>query len=396
MKINVAVFFGGKSVEHEVSVISGLQAFSALDREKYLPIPVYQSKDGAFYTGKELSEIKNYRDTKALLKKAARVDIEERGGSFYLRKRGAFPKDLYKIDVAFPVFHGAGGEDGAFQGLMEQIGLPYVGCGVCASAVGMDKYLMKAAFRFAGVPCLPCERITRSDYYKGLDECINRAEESIGYPMIVKPYNLGSSVGIGKAFDRDSLKAALENVFLYTTAALCEHCIEELREINCSVLGDGESALPSVCEEPCGAKDFLSYEDKYKGGAKGKGGAKSSGGGMSSLSRLVPAPLSPEMTEKAQKTAVAAFSALGCEGVSRVDLMIDKKTGELFVNEINTIPGSLSFYLWKECGVSFTELCDRLIGLAFKRAEKKSELLSSFDTDLLSTADLGTTKGAKG
>lgn len=395
MKINVAVFFGGRSVEHEVSVISGLQAYAALDREKYFPVPVYQAKDGAFYVGKALSDIKNYRDIKTLLKSASRVDIIAENGSFYLRKRGALRKNLYRIDVAFPVFHGTNGEDGAFQGLMEQLGLPYVGCGVTASAAGMDKYLMKAAFAYAGVPCLPCVKLTRADYYKDVENTVASAEKNIGYPMIVKPFNLGSSVGIGKATDKDTLKAALENVYQYTSAALCERCIEDLREINCSVLGDEENALPSVCEEPRGAKDFLSYADKYQGGSKGKTGGAKASGGMSSLSRVIPAPISQELTEKAQKTAVAAFRALGCEGVSRVDLMIDGKTGELFVNEINTIPGSLSFYLWKECGVPFGDLCDRLISLAFKRAARKAEFLSSFDTNLLKTADLGGSKGAK-
>ena len=394
MKIKVGVFFGGKSVEHEVSVISGLQAFSALDREKYEPVPVYQAKDGTFYTGEKLGSIESFRDVKAAIRSASAVDLVGENGRVFLKKRGAFAKKITYLDVALPVYHGTCGEDGCFQGLCEQIGLPYVGCDVCASAVGMDKGMMKAAFAYAGVPCLPCVKVAKADYFADTEAQIKLAEEKIGYPMIVKPYNLGSSVGIGKATDRESLKAALENVYNYTKAALCEHCIENLREINCSVLGDDESARPSVCEEPCGAKDFLSYADKYQGGGKGVKGSQENQG-MSSLSRLVPAPLSPEMTEKVQKTAVSAFRAVGASGVARIDLMIDKSTDELFVNEINTIPGSLSFYLWEKCGVSFNELLDEMIRLAFRRAEKRAEMTSSFDTNLLQTASFGGTKGAK-
>ena len=295
-----------------------------------------------------------------------------------------------------PVYHGTGGEDGSFQGLMEQLKLPYTGCGVGASALGMDKYLCKGAFRLSGVPCLDCVKITRAEYYADPDSATRKAEEKIGYPMIVKPYNLGSSVGIGKATDESSLRASLEEALTYPDGAICERCITNLREINCSVIGDSDGVTASVCEEPHGGKDFLSYADKYqRGGKSAKGGSKGSQG-MQSLARVVPAPISEELTARVQETAKQAFLAIGGEGISRIDLMIDEDSGELFVNEINTIPGSLSFYLWEHCNVSFTELCDRLISLAFKRQRNRENLLSSFDTNLLETASFGGTKGAKG
>jgi len=400
MKITVGVFFGGKSVEHEVSVISGLQALAALNREKYEPVAVYQGKDGAFYVGAGLDNIESYRNLSALVKGATQVDLIREGNKVWLKKRGALGKKLCALDVAMPVFHGAFGEDGCFQGLMEQLALPYTGCSVSASAVGMDKYLMKAAFKMAGVPCLECVKISRNEYYNDPDGAAMLAASKIGYPMIVKPYNLGSSVGIGKAKDESTLQSAFEEAFTYTDGVLCERCIENLREINCSVLGDSSEAQASVCEQPCSGGEFLSYADKYQSGAKSsKGGAKSAGaksGGMASLSRLVPAPISEEMTKKAQETAVQAFNALGCRGVCRIDLMIDENSGELFVNEINTIPGSLSFYLWEQAGMSFPALLDRLISLAFKREREKAALVSSFDTNLLQSASIGGAKGSKG
>ena len=403
MKITVGVFFGGCSVEHEVSVISGLQAFAALDREKYLPVPVYQAKDGSFYTGEALGNIESYRNTSALLKKATQVQLVREKGKVWLKKLSGFNKNLCALDVALPVYHGTGGEDGCFQGMLEQLKLPYAGCSVTASALGMDKYLMKGAFALAGVPCLDSLKISRSRYFSDPDGVCSRVEGRFGLPVIVKPCNLGSSVGIGKAKSIDSLKEKLEDAFLYTDNVLCEKCIENLTEINCSVLGDSDEMVASVCEQPLGAGEILSYADKYQkgGGSKGTKGAKTASAkgaesGMASLSRLVPAPLDEDMTKKVQETAKAAFEAIGGEGIARIDLMIDGDSGELYVNEINTLPGSLSFYLWEAAGVSFSEVLDRLISLAFKRQRRRDALTVSFDSNLLQTAAIGGTKGAKG
>lgn len=403
MKISVGVFFGGCSVEHEVSVISGLQAFAALDREKYEPVAIYQAKDGHFYTGEKTGDISAYRDIAALLKSSAPVELVREDNKVWLKKCGLLSKKLRALDVALPVFHGTYGEDGCFQGLMEQLRLPYCGCGVLASALGMDKYMMKAAFMQAGVNCLPGVRITKHQYYSDPEAAKKTAEAALGYPMIVKPCNLGSSVGIGKAKDSDSLSAKLEDAFLYTDSVLCERCIEELTEINCSVIGDNEEARPSVCEQPLGGDEFLSYADKYQsgGGTKGaKSGAKTPSGskqsGMASLSRIIPAPIGDQMTEKVQQMAVQAFHAIGGEGIARIDLMLDRSTGELYVNEINTLPGSLSFYLWEHSGVSFKDMLDRLISLALKRQRKRSALTLSFDSNLLKTAGAVGAKGAKG
>ena len=395
MKIRAGVFFGGPSVEHEVSVISGMQAVAAMDREKYEVIPVYVAKDGSFWTGPHLGELDSYRDIPAALAAATEVLLTRAGTDAVLLPRQALmfrkPKPQV-LDVAIPVFHGTGGEDGVMQAHFERVGLPYAGCDVCASAVGMDKYAMKALFQMAGVPCLPGVKLTRYEYFGSEDDCAERVEKLIGYPVIVKPYNLGSSVGIGKARDRLALAAAIEEALRYTDAVLCERAVPNLREINCAVLGDDEEQRASVCEEPLNATDFLTYADKYQSGG-GKQGSKQGGVGMQSLSRRVPADLSPELTEKARSMAVAAFRAVGAAGVSRVDLLMDGATEELWVNEINTIPGSLSFYLWEAAGLSFSGLMDELVRLALKRRRRRAELHRSFEVNLLATAKLSGSKG---
>ncbi len=403
MKIRAGVFFGGASVEHEVSVITAMQAIGAMDETKYQVIPVYVSKAGEFYTGQHLKKLETYRDIPSALAQAQKVVMMKQKDQtvLVLEKQKPFGSSVVAtLDVALPIFHGTGGEDGTMQAHFERLELPYTGPDVCASAIGMDKWAMKAMFNIASVPCLPGVKIGRGAYYTDPDAAMDEIEQKIGYPVIVKPYNLGSSVGIGKARNRQALEEALEEAFHYTEYALCERAVEKLREINCSVLGDADEARASVCEEPLNATDFLTYADKYQsgGGSKGSKGAKSGGGseGMSSLARKVPADLDDATAETIRKMCVDAFRAVGAAGVCRVDCMIDGDSGEIFVNEINTIPGSLSFYLWEATGLSFTALMDELVRLALKRQRQRKQLQFSFDTNLLSTAQLGGAKGSKG
>ena len=403
MKIRAGVFFGGASVEHEVSVITAMQAIGAMDESKYQIIPVYVSKAGEFYTGEHLKKLETYRDIPTALKNAQKVVLMKQKDEtvLVLEKQKRFGSSVVAtLDVVLPIFHGTGGEDGTMQAHFERLDLPYTGPDVCASAIGMDKWAMKAMFNIAGVPCLPGVKTGRGAYYTDPEAAMDEIEQKIGYPVIVKPYNLGSSVGIGKARNRQALAEALEEAFRYAEYALCERAIEKLREINCSVLGDADETRTSVCEEPLNATDFLTYADKYQsgGGSKGAKGAKSAGGseGMSSLARKVPADLDDATAEKIQKMCAAAFRAINAAGVCRVDCMIDGDNGEIYVNEINTIPGSLSFYLWEASGLSFTTLMDELVRLALKRRRQRKQLQFSFDTNLLSTAQLGGAKGSKG
>ena len=391
MKIQLAVLFGGKSVEHEVSVISALQAMENLNGEKYQIHPVYIAKSGEMYTGDMLRDMKAYTDIPGLLRQCTPVTLLRRGGDVYLAPAGGKEKQQVRLDVALPVVHGTNVEDGALQGYLRTLGLPFAGPDVLASAVGMDKYAMKILLQAGGFPVLPCVRLTRG---QGRETMIAAAEETLPYPMIVKPVNLGSSVGISKANDREGLERALETAFTYADVVLAEPAITALREINCAVVGDPFTAEASECEEPFMEDEILSYENKYMDGGKGgKGGAK---GGMASLKRKIPADLSPELREQIRSMAVDAFRYLGMAGVSRIDFMIDNATGNLYINEFNTIPGSLAFYLWEPLGVPYRELLDRLIAIALKRSRMEADILYSFDSNLLAlTANSGGAKGSK-
>ncbi len=392
MKINLAVIFGGKSVEHEVSVISAVQAMYSLNRDKYEIFPVYISKKNEFYTGSKLFDIENYKDIPALLKGCDRVIFTSDEDAAYIEHYPAKKfgnNKMARIDVALPVVHGTNVEDGILQGYLETLGIPYAGCDVISSAVGMDKYVMKVMLKEAGVNVLPGFCISSKDFYRDPSDILEKIELEIGYPVIVKPVNLGSSVGIKVASDRQSLEAALENAALFAGRILTERAITNLREINCSVLGDYMTARASVCEEPLSGGEILSYDDKYKGGGKGSKG-------MSSAERKIPADLTEEERKTIETMAVKTFRVLGCAGVARIDCMMDKDSGEIFVNEINTIPGSLSFYLWEPSGVTYKELLDELIDIALKRNREKDKLSFSYDTNLLSENSLSGLKGAKG
>lgn len=392
MKTRVAMVFGGKSVEHEVSVISGIQAVMNMDTDKYEVIPVYMTKKNDMYIGEDIGKIESYKDIDGLLKRSQRVIMMNEGDRVVLLQYPLkkFGKNYsQEIDVVFPVVHGTNVEDGALQGYFKTLGVPFVGCDVTASAVGMDKYIMKAILKESDVPVLDAKVFTLSDYAE-IDEMIATIESAIGYPVIVKPVNLGSSVGISVAKDRVELTRSIDDAYRYATKVLVEHAISNLREINCAVLGDENEAIASECEEPLHTKDILSYEDKYVSNAKGSGSK-----GMASVSRKIPAELTPEKREEVRELAVRAFQALGCNGVSRIDFMIDEDNGKLYFNEINTIPGSLAFYLWEPIGVSYKELLDRMIGLALKRERTEKNLTFTFDTNILNQSSFGGQKGSK-
>ncbi len=389
MKTQLAFMFGGRSVEHEISVISAQQAMAAADKSKYDIIPIYIAKDGMMYTHPEMTSVDAFKDVKALIKKASRIILVNDGGSVKIEKypKPIFGGNLGNIDVVIPVMHGTWGEDGNLQGYLETLMVPYAGCDTPSSALGMDKVLMKQVLKQNGIPVLDCEYFYTRQWFEDNTEIVKNIEK-IGYPVIVKPASLGSSVGIKVAKNLDELKEAIDQATAYSEKILVEKAITALREINCSAMGDVDEVITSVCEEPFSGDEILSYKDKYMGGGKGKAGGSK---GMASLDRKVPAELDKETEEKIRTYVAKSFKALGCSGVSRVDCMIDKDSGEIFVNEINTIPGSLSFYLWKEAGVEFDEIIDKLVSIALKRDRKRKSLTFSYDTNIL---ELGF--GAKG
>ena len=392
MKTNVAVFFGGRSVEHEISVISALQAINAFDKEKYNIIPIYISKQGRWYTGDNLLNIRNYRDMKQLVENAEEVFMRPEFGDFnlYKVKTGMLSKKnpvVSELHVAIPVLHGTNGEDGIFEGVLETIGIPFAGCNTLSSANGMDKITMKMILRESGIPVVDYVWFTDRQWLSDKEGIVARIEEKLSYPVIVKPANLGSSVGIGKASNREELIEKIDNAEKYSQRIIVEHMIEQLKEINCSVLGDADEHLSSVCEEPIKSGDFLSYEDKYMGGTK-------TSVGMAASDKRIPADLPEEISEKIRKMAGETFRVLSCHGVSRVDVMIDEEDNSVYVNEINTIPGSLSYYLWEATGIPFSELMDRLVNLALGRKRAVERKTFTYDHNIFAMG--GGVKGAKG
>lgn len=394
MKVKVGVLFGGKSVEHEVSIISAIQAIRYINKEKYDVIPIYISKNNEMYVGDNIGNIEKYKNIKELINNSQRVVLLNNNDKFEIYKY-PFKKltnNYYDyIDVAFPIVHGTNVEDGTLQGYLKTLNIPFVGCDVTSSAVGMDKYIMKAILKDNDVPVLDCMKFNINEYNLDATKVVDSVEENIKYPVIVKPINLGSSVGIKIAHDKEELFEALEYSYSFSKNVLIEKAITNLKEINCSVLGDYEEAIASECEEPIGSDEILSYEDKYISNGSKKTGSK----GMTSLDRKLPAEITEELKVKIQELAVKTFKALNCNGVSRIDFMIDQDNNEVYVNEINTIPGSLSFYLWKATGIEYEELLDRLIKLALKRDREEKDISYSFDTNILEGVNLGGLKGSK-
>ena len=406
MKLKLALIYGSRSCEHDVSVISALQAAKHVNPNEYELIYVYIAQNGDWYTGWRLGDINLYRNFDP--RSATRVIPMGENGKLVLMQHPSdrlLPighlKRVAEADVVLSVLHGMYGEDGTLQGMLEMWGIPYTSSGVLGSALGMDKIAMKQVFRANGLKVLPDVIVSRNELKQNRNAVLNRISESLRYPVYVKPANLGSSIGISKASDEKELIEALEVAASYDRRILVEQGVEKLMEINCSVLGFDGEAETSVTEMPVKWTEFLSFEEKYLRGGKGsaKGSAKlsagtaSTKGGMASLSRKMPAPISEEMTLKVEQNAIAAFNALDCKGVVRVDFLLDEETNELYLGEINTIPGSLSYYLWEQKGLSFSKLIDKLVEYAFKARAETDRNVFSFQSSILSGN--GSMKGTK-
>ena len=402
MKIKIGIFFGGKSVEHEIAVITMSQAISALDPEKYEIVPIYISKEGVMYTGDDLLDLYQYRDMKVLLKRSYKVSVVNDGKGVKVMRCPApwiGKRVLNTIDVAFPIMHGTNGEDGTIAGFLNMLGIPYVGPDILASSVGMDKIVMKKVLKESGLPVVDFVSFYSMEYIKEEEKFLKEIDEKLSYPVIVKPANLGSSVGIKKANDRASLEEAIEFAMEFSDKVIVEKAVENLKEINCSVIGNISENEASVCEEPFFSDEILSYADKYMGGngsknkagAKGIAGAKSGsaklggnkGMAMAASSKKLPADISDEKRDEIQKLAKETFKVLGCSGVARVDFLLDKETEKVYVNEINTIPGALSYYLWEASGKTFEEEMDQVIDIALKRHREREKLTFSYDQNIL-------------
>ena len=398
MKLNIAVFFGGESVEHEVSIISAHQAIEALDKNKYNVIPVYVSKERKLYVSDLLKDMSNYKDLKHLISQCTQVSITSEDNRVVIRpvKPSLFgPKELGTIDVAIPVMHGTNGEDGTIQGFFEMLKVPYAGCDLYGAAIGQDKVLQKNVLSDNNLPITNWFWVYGSEMDTHQSEILDKVHRLI-YPVIIKPARTGSSVGISIAHNDEEYLACFDEARQYDEKIITEKVVKPMREINCSVVGDSYSCVASVLEEVSSVSqdELLSFSDKYLGGGNS---SKSQGSkGMASTARIVPAPLTDEQTRLIQQLAKETFRVLGTSGVCRIDFLMDADTKKVYVNEINTIPGSLAFYLWQAAGVSFSELMDKLVELALDRERRRSKMTFSYETNILSNFSASSAKGSKG
>lgn len=384
--INLAVFFGSRSVEHEVSIITAVQAMTLLREDTNLKVlPVYIDKLGDWYTGDDLFDINNFKDIPSLIQKSQKINFIREDSKTYM---AASPLKnigtglLDRVDMGFPIVHGTYGEDGSLQGLLEHMQLPYVGCNVLAASTTMDKVTSKLILQSSDVPVVDGIWFTTDDWLNNYEEKMKLASEKLAFPMIVKPADTGSSVGVTVVKDMDELENGVNFVRQFTNRILIEKLVEEMREINISVLGDCEHVELSVCEEPILSSEFLSYDDKYN-----SSGSKSEG--MSSAKREIPAKLTDEQRIKIENMARKAFKVLDCSGVVRIDLMIEGTSGNIYINEFNTIPGSLAFYLWEATDKSFSQLLKDLVDIGIRKEKRLGKIVHSNSSNILDNTSLG-------
>ncbi len=397
-KVQLGVIFGSRSCEREVSIISAVQMMRHADPDKYDVIPVYIDERGDWYTGESLKEIRTYQPFHPDGAGITRVYLDMTSGSgalLYSQKTGGLfartdIRIAARIDVFVIVMHGMNGEDGTLQGMLELANVPYTSAGVGGSALGMDKILMKQFFRGGNLPVLPSVWDTKSHFEKEPEAVLNNVAEELGFPVYVKPAHLGSSIGVSRADDTEELRESLELAFSYDRRVLIEKGLNKPIELNCSVLGYDDAVEASPIEMPLSGEAFLDFGEKYLA----SGGSK----GMASLHRVLPAPIEDSLRDRIQDMSRLIFRMMDCKGCVRIDYMYDRDSGELYITEINTIPGSLAFYLWENAGMPYRKLIDRLVECAKRAHSDKNQATYAYTSDILRGATLGAkgTKGVKG
>lgn len=395
MKIKVGVLYGGKTTEHEVSIITAVQAMGYLNTDKYEVIPLYLTKENEMYTGGSLMDMDVYREPDLLKRYCTNVVMYNKNGAIILQnKKGIFKRTVKEIDIVIPAVHGYGMEDGNIQGMLDVIGVPYTGSDIYGLTVGQDKVFQKQILEAEGIKVPKYEWFYDTEYVENEREILDKLEK-LKYPLIVKPARQGSSIGISVANNIDSLKEAINDAINYDEKILVEQIIPNMVELNCSVLGSSSYSETSAIEQVMGKDEILSFNDKYIGNKAKKGGIKTCASkGMASASRVIPADISDKLKEEIELTSKKAFRALGASGVVRIDYLYDKKSKELYVNELNSIPGSLAFYLWTPLKKEYPELLDDLINISVKRFKKNLKKTKSFESNILSSYN--GSKGIKG
>ncbi len=388
---NIVVAFGGVSPEHEVSVLSAMQVIASLKETNFNLVPLYITKSGRWLTGDALLDLENFQDLDTLQKQSIPCTFshDDLGSPVLLEteKKGFFGSpESRTIHAVIPAFHGSEGENGAFQGTCEMYNIPFAGSGVLASSLGMDKVKAKELCQAHDIPTVEGFDFYESEWEDDQQTILNFAEK-LGYPVILKPVTLGSSIGVAKADDKSELIEAIETAFRYDDNLMVEKAVTPLMEINCSVLGTPGEMQTSVCERPLGKEDTLSFEDKYQS----DGGQK----GMASADRVIPADISDELTQKIQTLSTQIFKTFRASGLARLDFLINADTKDVYFNEINTIPGSFSFYLWEESGMNMRELMLKLVEIAVDQHRKKMGRIRSYETNLLNEKAVKGIKGLK-
>lgn len=394
--IRVGVIFGGETVEHEVSIITAVQAMSFMDTNKYEVVPIYIDKNRNWYSGEALKDMASYKDLSNIPVLAKEVTLTKKGDKFILQKKNGLFKGTYKmIDVAFPIVHGKGVEDGSLSGYLESLGIPYVGPSMLGASIGQDKVVQKQVMAAEGIPVVPYVWFYDKEYLVDEDSIIKKIKK-LGFPVIVKPARLGSSVGISVAHKESELEEAISEAIKYDEKIVVEAMVENLMEVDCAVVGNYENMECSLIGEMLTSNDFLTFEDKYLGkdGKGGKKGGKTSGGKIATSGFKIPAELDKSVEKDIYKYAKEAFRALSLSGVTRFDFLVDKKKKQVYVNEPNTIPGCLAFFFFTPKGKKYPKLLDELITTAIREYKEGKKKVTSFDSNVLSTYD--GSKGAKG
>lgn len=383
---NVGVIFGGVSCEHDVSIVTALQLIENIDKSKYEVYPIYIHSDGEWYVDNKLLDTKIYKDFENLKSEINKGYIAPNRPGIVVNTKSFLKKETFiKLDVVIPALHGMNGEDGSVQGLLELANIPYTSSGILGASVGMDKILMKKVFEAHGLPVLPYTYFLREEWEKDKESVLKDIEEKIEYPMFIKPSNLGSSIGINKAKNKEELEYAIDVAVSFDERIIVEKGLENLKEINCSALGRADDVIASTTEQPISWKEFLTFDEKYMSGGKGAktSGAKTADSGMASMSRRVPADITKEQEDKVKELTINAFKSLNSKGVVRIDFLIDNTDEKVYINEINTIPGSFAFYLWEHDGLKYSNLLDKLIEIAEKENEEKNKNNYTYNSDIV-------------
>jgi len=385
----VGILFGGCSVEHEVSIITAVQAMEYFDKEKYEVIPIYIDKNRRWFTGENLLKMDSFKDLETIENRAIEVHLVRQDKEFILIKaKGLLHKQVGVIDVAFPIVHGKGVEDGSLAGYLDTLGIPYVGPDMLGASLGQDKVVQKQVLSADGIPVTQFVWFYENDYLTSKDSILKDIKK-LGYPVIVKPARLGSSIGISFVKEEHFIEEAIESALLYDEKVLVEEVVPNLVEVDCAVVGNYESMETSLIGEMNTTNAFLTFDDKYL-----SEGGKKSCKSESTTGFKIPAVLDKEVEEKIYDYSKKAFRSLNLKGITRFDFLVNQESKEVYVNEPNTIPGCLAFFFFTKKGKTYTQLLDECVSMTIKDYKNTVKKVTSFESNVLSTYN--GSKGGKG